>query len=123
MKRNKESAVSSVVSEMLLIGIVLVIIPGVTISFLNHLPESRIPTVTIIMSDFQDNGSIFLYHKGGDWIKTGDFKIMCNSKPAHYEYRNQLFDLGNFIQVKNVAINDKITFVAKNSVIFSGIIK
>ena len=76
MKR--EQAISSVIGEVLMIALVLILVPMVTISLLNQLPEDRVPTVTIKMGSLSQSGELHLYHKGGDWIKQEQLKITGN---------------------------------------------
>ncbi|WP_373838664.1 type IV pilin [Methanospirillum sp.] len=115
----KESGVSSVLSEVLMIALVLILVPVVTISLMNQLPEDRVPTVNIKMSPIIDDKVTF-YHKGGDWIKKSDIKIFCNGEQKSFNYDKPVFDLGEKITVSGVIQNDRIDFVAKNSIIFSG---
>jgi len=73
----REDAVSAVLSEVLMIALDLILVPVVTISLMNQLPEERVPTVTIRMGPLIGDEVIF-YHKGGDWIKKSDIKIIQN---------------------------------------------
>ncbi|PKL59597.1 MAG: type IV pilin, partial [Methanomicrobiales archaeon HGW-Methanomicrobiales-4] len=52
----RDSAVSSVVGEVLMIALVLILVPMVTISLMNQLPEDRVPTVTIKMGSVSQSG-------------------------------------------------------------------
>lgn len=67
----KDSGVSTVLSEVLMIALVLFLVPVVTISLINQLPEDRVPTVNIKMdvNYSSDKLLVTLYHKGGDYIK------------------------------------------------------
>lgn len=118
MKR--DSAVSAVISETLMIALVLILVPMVTISLMNQLPEDRIPTVTIKMSPF-DGDSVTLFHKGGDWIKPGAIRITRNGESVPVEYPYPVFDLGNNITVSQVTEGDEICFIAGDAVLFSGV--
>lgn len=117
----KESGVSSVLSEVLMIALVLIFVPVVTISLINQLPEDRVPTANIKMSPIIDDKVTF-YHKGGDWIKKSDIKIIQNGeqKSFNYDKSKPVFDLGDKITVNGVIQNVRIDFVAKNSIVFSG---
>jgi hypothetical protein len=114
-----DPAVSSIISEMLLIALVLILVPAVTISLMNQLPEDRVPTVSIKMSSLDDT-MVTLYHKGGDWIKKSEIKILLNEKQRDFESDNPIFDLGNSISLTGVAEGDEIYVVAKNAVVFRG---
>lgn len=116
----KDSGVSTVLSEVLMIALVLILVPVVTISLMNQLPEDRVPTVNIKMSPIIDGGEVTFYHKGGDWIKKSDIKIIQNGEQKSFNYDKPVFDLGDKITVSGVIQNDRIDFVAKNSIIFSG---
>ena len=121
----KDPAVSSVVSEVLLIALVLILVPIVTISLMNQVPEDRIPTVTILMGPFNDQTkSLYLYHKGGDWIKKENIHVYCNGSKVDSRrifLKNQTFDLGDSLGVSDIEEGNQISIVVKNSVIFSGI--
>ena len=115
----REAAVSPVVGETLMIALVLILVPLVTISLMNQLPEDRIPTVTIRMGPLTGDSVIF-YHKGGDWIKPGTMKILVNGQDHAYHYTSPIFDLGNHFFITGVKKGDAISLVVKNAVIFSG---
>ncbi|MCA1916918.1 type IV pilin N-terminal domain-containing protein [Methanospirillum hungatei] len=116
----EEPAVSAVLSEVLMISLVLILVPIVTISLMNQLPEDRVPTVNIKMSPITNNNVTF-YHKGGDWIKFTDIRILQNGRQISFMYDKPVFDLGDHITVSGVIQNARIDFVAKNSIIFSGV--
>lgn len=126
MIKNTESAVSPVMSEMLLIALVLILVPTATISMIQQIPEERVPTVTIKMTPMNSSGYVSFYHKGGDWMRKEEIKIFRNGKPTidfGYSSRNAtpIFDLGDSITIKNVGVGDHISLVAKNAVIFQGV--
>lgn len=120
----KDSAVSSVISEVLLILLVLIVIPMVTISLMNQLPQDRVPTVTIKMGSLNSTGSLNFYHKGGDWIKKEDIQIIQNGiriESWKRYYNKPTFDLGDKIPVPDIIESGNISFVVKNAIIFSGV--
>jgi len=130
----KDDAVSSVVSEMLLITLVLIMIPLVTISLMNQLPSEREPTVTIKMGPVIDN-TVTLYHKGGDYLIKKDIKVILNKKLTNEMVTNSselifkygevtIFDLDDHIiaSFKAIGSNDLIQLVSGKKVIFSGYI-
>jgi FlaG/FlaF family flagellin (archaellin) len=126
----RDNAVSPVIGEMLLIALVLILIPGVTITLMQQLPQDRIPTVNILM--YTDiSGNVVLSHKGGDYINLDDIEIFVRDEKIESSwkggYQKVLFDLGNEINVPAASsggINpgDKISLVAKKAVIFRGVV-
>ncbi len=121
-----DDAVSPIISEMLLIALVLIIVPTVTISLMNQLPEDRTPVVNIQM-DYSD-GSVSLYHKGGDYIQKGNIEILVNDKrlkPANLTYNSDTltFDLGDSVKFDIEGNNGKniVIMVAKGTVVFRGV--
>lgn len=124
MKFHKDSAVSSVMSEMLLIALVLILVPTVTINLIQQMPEERVPTVNIMMTPIDSSGTVSFYHKGGDWIKKEDIQIMQDgSRKDSWKdiYHNRTYDLGDVITVSDVESGKPISFIVKNSVLFSGV--
>ena len=69
-------AVSEVVGEMLMIGIVLILAAVFTSQLPNYLPSERSPSVTVMMSSNESAGTITLWHKGGDWVKVSTLKVI-----------------------------------------------
>jgi archaeal type IV pilus assembly protein PilA len=116
----RDPAVSAVIGEILMIALVLILVPAVTISLMNQVPEDRTPTVNILMGPL-DGNTIILCHKGGDWVKKSDIKIMVNSKQIEFN-SSPIFDLGENISLNGINSGDEISFIVKNSVIFSGVV-
>lgn len=137
----QDPAVSSVISEVLLIALVLILVPIVTISLMNQLPEDRVPTVTIIGKISPDG--ITFSHKGGDYIKKEDIRLIVRSKTASgfkdSEFFNPyiniawndkpatIFDLGSVLTLSSTNISAReinmadiqdVTLIAKKSVIY-----
>lgn len=120
----RDEAVSAVVSELLLIVLVLILIPSVTITLMNQLPEDRVPTVHIKMGPV-DNNTVNLSHKGGDYLVQKDLIIFVNGEgktPVFYSSSATTFDLGDYFSVSPVNKGDSVRVVAKNTVVFSGVI-
>jgi len=118
----KEFAVSSVISEMLIIVLVIILIPVVTINLMYQLPETRVPTVTIMMTPLND-GKFQLYHKGGDTINGRDIKIIVGETEISLEEIEKIpYDLGDKIPNKDIPgkSGDRVSLIIKNSVVFSG---
>lgn len=119
----RDSAISSVISEVLLIALVLILVPIVTVSLMNQLPDDRVPTVTIMMGSLDDL-NITLFHKGGDWIRTEDIRIQVNGEIIdswRATYPSNTFDLSDRIIVTGIPEGGTIRVIAKNAVIFSGV--
>lgn len=142
----KDSGVSPVIGESLMIVLVLILVPIVTISLMNQLPEDRVPTVTIKMdvnvNSDHDSFNITLYHKGGDYLKKADLTVNIRVKDpggSLHElgsYRKndlifdpldyQVFDLSH--SVKTPEIDQKIepgsmiyvSMISRNSVVYPG---
>src|SRR5208282_6235724 len=87
VRRNDENsrAVSGVVGEMLMIGIVLVLAAVFTAQLPNYLPSERSSTVTIMMSN-DTSGNVTLWHKGGDWVKVNDLKVIVSNQTYQSNY-------------------------------------
>ncbi|MEN6444297.1 MAG: type IV pilin N-terminal domain-containing protein [Methanoregula sp.] len=132
---NNGTAVSEVVGEMLMIGIVLILVSVFSASLPNYLPSERSPTVTIMMSN-DTGGNITLWHKGGDWVKTDILKIIVSDKNDHmttYTLKStppfipvpgtRAFDLdGNLTIIPGYPLdgNESVVLATDRAVIFSG---
>jgi FlaG/FlaF family flagellin (archaellin) len=130
-----ESAVSEVVGEMLMIGIVLILVSIFSASLPSYLPSERSPTVTIMMSH-DSGGNITLWHKGGDWVKANTIRVIVSNTTDQTSYRlndpehrfilvpdTQAYDLGGTITVdygKPLVGNEKVVLATDRAVIFSG---
>ncbi|MFA5268139.1 MAG: type IV pilin N-terminal domain-containing protein [Methanoregula sp.] len=128
------TAVSGVVGEMLMIGIVLILVAVFSASLADQIPSSRSPTVTIVLNN-DTGGNITLWHKGGDWVKTGSLRVIVSNTTysAAYSLRSevplvpvpdaQAFDLGDNITVtRNLpfAGDEDVSLATDRAVIFSG---
>ncbi|MDD1727592.1 MAG: type IV pilin N-terminal domain-containing protein [Methanospirillum sp.] len=121
----RDSGVSSVIGEMLMIVLVLILVPVVTISLMNQLPEDRTPTVTIKMGPINNTGYVAFYHKGGDWIRKENIQVFRNGykiDSTRLLLQNLTFDLGDELGVSELTRGDNISIIAKNAVIFSGVV-
>lgn len=132
-------AVSEVVGEMLMIGIVLILVAVFSASLASYLPTERIPSVTIRMSN-DTAGNITLWHKGGDWVRAEDLNVLIRDNDSvtapvtRYTTRNgdnnfllvpdvQAFDLESNITVsldKTLSGNESVTLATDRAVLFSG---
>jgi len=134
-------AVSEVVGEMLMIGIVLVLAAVFTSQLPNYLPPERSPTVTIMMSN-DTFGNVTLWHKGGDWVKVSSLKVIVSNMTAQSTYTftgtprftfvpdpaepdSSVFDLGgNITIVSNAPLtgDEKVILATDRAVLFSGVV-
>jgi len=141
MQQNCENtgAVSEVVGEMLMIGIVLILVAVFSASLADYLPSERTPSVTIRMSN-DTAGNITLWHKGGDWVKAEDLNVLIRDNDSvtapvtRYTTRNgdhdfilvpdaQAFDLESNITISRgqpLSGNESITLATDRAVLFSG---
>ncbi|MFA5237254.1 MAG: type IV pilin N-terminal domain-containing protein [Methanoregula sp.] len=129
-------AVSEVVGEMLMIGIVLILVAVFSASLANYLPSERSPGVTIRLAN-DTGGNITLWHKGGDWVKADTMRIIVadgnNSVTKSYMLKSdppfthvpdtEAFDLGDCLTVAwggPLAGNESVTLATDRAVLFSG---
>ena len=133
-KNESDSAVSAVVGEMLIIGIVLILVSVFSASLPDYLPSERSPAVTIMMSN-DTGGNITLWHKGGDWVKTDVLKVIVSNATSMTTYRlksnrpfipvpdAQAFDLNGNISINRgqpLIGNESVVLATDRAVIFSG---
>lgn len=128
-------AVSEVVGEMLMIGIVLILVAVFSASLANYLPSERCPGVTIRLAN-DTGGNITLWHKGGDWVKADTLRIIVavgnNSVTTSYTLKSdppfthvpdtEAFDLGDNLTVyyPSLAGNESVTLATDRAVLFTG---
>ncbi|MFA6362870.1 type IV pilin N-terminal domain-containing protein [Methanoregula sp.] len=135
-RSKQNAAVSEVVGEMLMIGIVLILVAVFSASLSNYLPSERSPTVTIRMSN-DTTGNITLWHKGGDWVKADTMRVIVsdatNSVTKTYTIKSnppflavpsaEAFDLGDNLTVDwggPLDGNESVVLATDRAVIFSG---
>jgi FlaG/FlaF family flagellin (archaellin) len=131
---NHSTAVSEVVGEMLMIGIVLILVSIFSASLPNYLPSERSPTITIMISN-DTGGNITLWHKGGDWVKTGVLKVIVSNTTSMTTYTlksdrpfipvpdTQVFDLNGNITINQgqpLVGDESVVLATDRAVIFSG---
>ncbi len=133
---HQESGVSEVVGEMLMIGLVIILIGVFAAALGNFLPTARDPSVTILMTTDNTNGTITLWHKGGDWVKKEDLtvvvsypndtlqKISSSDSTCFVMVPDKtVFDLGSNMTVKTGGIlagNETVSLVTPHARIFTG---
>ena len=130
---------------MLMIAIVLILVAVFSSQLADYLPSERSPTVTIRVSN-DGRGNITLWHKGGDWVKTGSLRVVVFNQsyrmddPDHkfilgraewmtdQSFSDRTFDLGENITVdiqRPLTEDEKektITLATDKAVVFSGTI-
>lgn len=130
----RNSAVSEVVGEMLMIGLVLILVSVFTASLADYLPSERSPAVTIRMGN-DTSGHIVLWHKGGDWVKADSLKVIVSNASSMETYTlkssppftlvpdQQAFDLGGSITVscgRPILGDEEVVLATDRAVLFSG---
>jgi archaeal type IV pilus assembly protein PilA len=131
---NNCPAVSGVVGEMLMIGIVLILVAVFTASLADYLPSERSPSVTILMSH-DPGGNLTLWHKGGDWVKAGTLRVIVSnaSRQTTYTLKSDppfilvpdglAFDLeSNITVIQNTSFagDESVSLATDRAVIFTG---
>ncbi|MDO5846433.1 MAG: type IV pilin N-terminal domain-containing protein [Methanocorpusculum sp.] len=132
MKINEyDDAVTSVVGEMLVIGLVVILVSLFAVSAFNLLPDAREKSVTTAVSN--ESLNISFYHKGGDWIPENELVVRINSVAVSPTATNltdwadnesDVFDLGGCYTVqlppeKILKDGDEVRLVASNTVLGS----
>jgi len=136
-----DNAVSEVVGEMLMIGLVIVLIGVFAAALGNFLPTTRDPSVTILMTN--DTHNITLWHKGGDWVKREDLTVVISNDTLSRKYcynntqrkdcssdftmvadnpHTTVFDVGSYINVTSGSLNgdETISLVTPSARVFTG---
>lgn len=134
--RKFDSAVSEVVGEMLMIGLVLILVAVFSASLADYLPSERTPSVTIRVTN-TTGGDITLWHKGGDWVKASTLRVQVWDTDGMTTYTlkgpntfslvpdAEAFDLESNITVrrgKPLVGNESVSLVTDRAVLFSGTI-
>jgi len=134
-----ESGASEVVGEMLMIGLVIILISVFASVLGNFIPSAHDPNITIrVTNDTQ--GNITLWHKGGDWVKAEDLRIIVGDDHTrkNFVYNKTItntvtqfqmvpakdtFDLGsNITVISGITLtgDDTINLATSRATIFSG---
>nr|WP_320160198.1 type IV pilin N-terminal domain-containing protein [uncultured Methanoregula sp.] len=130
--KTADSGVSEVVGEMLMIALVIVLISVFSAVLFNFLPADRDPSISILMSNDQQN--ITLWHKGGDWVKSDDLTVIIGNETSRISFSHKnggltlvpdktVFDLGSNITVRMPADlegNETVKLVTPHTMIFTG---
>lgn len=133
MKKDaNDDGVTSVVGEMLIIGLVVILVSLFAVSAFNLLPDGRESTAVVTMTYDSGTQNLSFYHKGGDWVKGNELIVRINSIEENITAVNlkdwqenpaDVFDLGGCYTVqleKPLVAGSEVRLVAGTSVIYSG---
>ena len=132
LREDAGEGVSEVVGEMLMVALVIVLLSVFSAALYNYLPTQRDPSVTILMTNDQQN--ITLWHKGGDAVKTTELTVIVSNQTYRrlFSSRNgdltlipgkEVFDLGSNITVRmpsDLEGDELVRLVTPHAVIFTG---
>ncbi len=124
---------------MLMIGLAIILVSVFASVLGNFLPSAHDPSITIIVTNDSPQ-QITLWHKGGDWVRAEDLKIIFGddetrqifiynksftNKDRHFQLipKKDTFDLGSNITVtttRTITGNDTVSLVTSRASIFSG---
>ena len=127
----EEKAVSEVVGEMLMLGLVLLLVAIFAATAFNlFIPTGRDPQVTVMLANGTDWFS--LHHKGGDWVRATDLSVIVQNGTGSERFRaadpewsldpaKQTFDLGSSLKIAYpLESGDEVRLVTHRAVLFSG---
>ncbi|OPY35513.1 MAG: hypothetical protein A4E35_02338 [Methanoregula sp. PtaU1.Bin051] len=124
---------SEVVGEMLMIGLAILLITVFSSVVGNFIPSSHDPSLTIIMTN-DKMGTITFWHKGGDWVKVSDLRIIVRNATASVSFSDGdsehplvlvpdkgVFDLGSNITIRApwISEDETISLVTDRARLFS----
>ncbi|HJJ28793.1 MAG TPA: type IV pilin N-terminal domain-containing protein [Methanocorpusculum sp.] len=127
----KDSAVSSVVGEMLMLAVVVILAGLFAVGAMSFLPGER-GEVIDITADFSDLTHIVFTHRGGDVVSAADLKVTVyqgtTGQAVTFEVRNQnddntasVFDLGRrIVLLESIASGDEIRISTSKSIVYAG---
>jgi len=129
-----DSALSPVIGEMMMIALALLLVSIFSITLLGLLPAERGDSIDIMMNYSSSGDTLRLWHKGGDWVKKSDLKVIVirgkTSNPLDFELDGDSFDLGDNITLKNINVDgtgleegDIVRLINDKNVIYSGTIR
>ena len=139
-----EDALSPVIGEMLMIVLALLLVSIFTLSLTGLLPSARDYSIDITHNESADGKSVFLWHKGGDFVDTAKLRVVIIHGKETFEVTpndhgfsvlddegnsdSRTFDLGGHIELDlektypsfTLGKGDTIRLVSPRNVIFSG---
>ncbi|HJK77859.1 MAG TPA: type IV pilin N-terminal domain-containing protein [Methanocorpusculum sp.] len=117
-----DSAVTSVVGEMLILVLVIILVSLFATSAFNLLPGDR-ETMTNVFLQKDNTTHLIFWHKGGDWVDKNDLTITATPKEGGsripltidgvFDYAGkpvEVFDLGGNVTVKTENLTAGITY-------------
>jgi archaeal type IV pilus assembly protein PilA len=128
----RDSGVSEVVGEMLMIGLVIMLLSVFSAALYNYLPVDRDPSINVMMTN--DHRNVTLWHKGGDWVKFEDLTVVIGNETNRTSFSRKngglllvpdkaVFDLGSNITVnvpEGLEGNETVKLVTARTVIYTG---
>lgn len=75
----KSDAVSELVGSILLVSLVVLAVAIIGVGFLSQPPPVQLQELNVLAS--YDNGTLYLYHDGGDDMVGGEFQILLDNDP------------------------------------------
>ncbi|WP_084600809.1 type IV pilin [Methanolacinia paynteri] len=126
-----DSALSPVIGEMMMIALAVLLVSIFSVTLLGLLPAERSDSIDIIRSYNSSSDTLQLWHKGGDWVKKSDLKVVIIRDDHTTEtislsddnLEGDSFDLGDNITItKNLVSGDIVRLISDKNVIYSGII-
>lgn len=137
-KLKSDDAVSSVVSEMLLLAIGVILVAVFAVTLVSLLPGDRDDHVDITVRADTSAGTYQFWHKGGDPISAAGLRALVYGLADPGTSRtlvptvidregnsSRLFDIGGYctIPLSEVANGDQVRLVTENTIIYSGVVK
>ena len=117
-----------------MVGLVLLLVAVFSSTLSSFLPIERSPTVTIMVTN-DTHGNIIFWHKGGDWVRVSDLKIIVTNSQTTHNYVHlsgdtrtvavpdaMTFDTGSNLSVHLDGLegNESVTLASPRAVLFSG---
>lgn len=134
-RKQCDDAVSSVVGEMIMIVLVIILVALFATSAFSLIPGGREASIEVaITGGSPGSDTIYLWHKGGDWVEKKGLKVVIIGKngerkeyrPDIYDHKGnctEAFDLGGHLKVNTpgtrLAAGDTVRLVTPKSVIWS----
>ena len=107
-----DNALSPVIGEMMMIALAVLLVSIFSVTLLGLLPSERGDSIDIMMNNSSSGDTLKLWHKGGDWVKKSDLKVIIirekktetiiSSDKDHFELDRDSFDLGDNITIKGI---------------------
>jgi FlaG/FlaF family flagellin (archaellin) len=132
-----DNALSPVIGEMMMIALAVLLVSIFSVTLLGLLPAERGDSIDILKEPYDSaSQTLQLWHKGGDWVKKSDLKVVTIRDDHTTEtiglsddnLEGNSFDLGDNITIKSADFNDGlengdiIRLISDKNVIYSGII-